>query len=135
MDSAAVRLGKSLVLCALFAVSSWAQTTNRVVVPAGSVWAYLNEERPPTPDWKEINYHQSDWSLGRAQLGYGDGDEQTITRTSPPPHPITAYFRHSFLASTNLPVIKIRLLRDDGAVVYINGQEILRDNMPDGDIT
>lgn len=130
-----VRFGRLSLLCALTALTSWAQTANQVVVPAGSVWTYLNEEQPPTADWKEINYPQSGWPTGRAQLGYGDGDEQTVTRASSPPHPATAYFRHSFLASTNLPVTKVRLLRDDGAVVYINGREVLRDNMPDGPIT
>jgi hypothetical protein len=30
---------------------------------------------------------------------------------------------------------ELRLLRDDGAVVYINGAEVLRDNMPTGTIT
>src|SRR5690349_25169799 len=119
MNLAAVRWGTLSLLCAILAVSSWAQTepTNRIVVPAGRIWQYQNGE-PPSSDWKEINYHQSGWPSGPAQLGYGDGDEQTITRTAPSPHPVTAYFRHSFLAETNLPVTKIRLLRDDGAVVY-----------------
>src|SRR5688572_12614083 len=59
MDSAVVRLGKVSLLCAFIALTSWAQATNQVVVPAGSVWAYSNEEQTPTADWKEINYHQS----------------------------------------------------------------------------
>ena len=49
----------------------------------------------------------------------------------------TTYFRQKFtvtnaLAYTNLAV---RLLRDDGAVAYLNGSEIFRHNMPSGAIT
>src|SRR5688572_28696697 len=98
MNVAAARLGKFSALCAFLAMTASAQIepTNRVIVPAGSTWRYQNVEQPPSADWKEINYHQSGWPSGQAQLGYGDRDEQTITRTTPGPHPITAYFRHSF---------------------------------------
>src|SRR5207253_2084504 len=47
---------------------------------------------------------------------------------------ITSYFRHAFnvvdpAAFTNLV---LRLLRDDGGIVYLNGIEIFRSNMPTG---
>ena len=52
------------------------------------------------------------------------------------PRGIDTYFRREFLASgpatfTNLTV---RLLRDDGGVVYLNGVEIFRSNMPGGTV-
>ena len=47
---------------------------------------------------------------------------------------ITYYFRHSFTVSNVATVtgLDLELLRDDGAVVYLNGTELLRDNMPAG---
>ncbi|MFT4546735.1 MAG: hypothetical protein ACI9MB_000679, partial [Verrucomicrobiales bacterium] len=50
--------------------------------------------------------------------------------------PITFYFRHIFDASNVAAVtaLDLELQRDDGAVVYLNGVEIARDNMPAGTI-
>ena len=45
---------------------------------------------------------------------------------------MTYYFRQSFTnvaATTNL---QVRLKRDDGAIVYLNGLEVFRSNMPTG---
>lgn len=111
--------------------------TNFPVIPAGSHWAYWNRESPPQGDWKSWNYnHDFTWSFGLAQFGYGDGDEATQTRTNSAPHPITAYFRRTFvLSSSNATSLSLRMVRDDGAVVYINGQEVVRDRMPAGEIT
>ena len=49
---------------------------------------------------------------------------------------ITTYFRRSFVLTnasrfTNLVA---RILRDDGAVVYLNGTEVFRSNMPEGPV-
>lgn len=50
---------------------------------------------------------------------------------------ITTYFRQK--VSINNPIqydsIRIGLVRDDGAVVYVNGIEVVRSNMPAGTIT
>jgi hypothetical protein len=71
-------------------------------------------------------------------LGYGDGDEATVVSFGGDANNkfITTYFRHSFVVPdpsgyTNLI---LRLLRDDGAVVYLNGTEVTRSNMPSGTI-
>ena len=50
---------------------------------------------------------------------------------------ITTYFRHSFeVANTSVfTSLALSVLSDDGAVVYLNGTEIFRTNMPPGTIT
>ncbi|MFN7150220.1 MAG: PKD domain-containing protein, partial [Microthrixaceae bacterium] len=48
---------------------------------------------------------------------------------------ITTYFRTTFNVATPPDSATIQLLADDGAVVYVNGQEVARDNMPTGTIT
>jgi hypothetical protein len=62
-------------------------------------------------------------------LGYGLGNQATLV---PSNGQITTYFRTRFTvtnvaAYTNLT---LRLLRDDGAVVYLNGTEVFRRNLP-----
>ena len=48
---------------------------------------------------------------------------------------ITAYFRHYFYldAPPDGP-LTVRVRRDDGVIVYLNGLEVFRDNMPDGPV-
>ncbi len=49
----------------------------------------------------------------------------------------TIFFRHTFLV-TNRPALTnlaVRLLRDDGGIVYLNGVEVFRINMPEGAAT
>src|SRR3546814_15023704 len=47
------------------------------------------------------------------------------------------YLRRSFAVADASAVtsLNLDLLRDDGVVVYLNGTEVLRDNMPTGQIT
>jgi hypothetical protein len=45
---------------------------------------------------------------------------------------ITTYFRRSFEATGSYSALALRLVVDDGAVVYLNGAELLRVNMPAG---
>src|SRR5262245_18280678 len=90
-----------------------------------------------------LKFNDSAWASGPAQLGYSsnpaENDEATIVGYGPDPDNkyITTYFRHSFVvtnagAFTNLVV---SVLRDDGAVVHLNGVEFFRSNMPEGVIT
>ena len=108
------------------------------LVQAGSVWKYLDNGTDQGTAWKETNFTDSAWASGPAQLGYGDGDEATVVSYGPnsASKNITTYFRRSFQV-TNLVTftnLAVRLLRDDGAVVYLNGVEVFRSNLPDGAI-
>src|SRR6185503_14466944 len=52
--------------------------------------------------------------------------------TALPSGPTTYYFRRSFTFNGQLPytTLRCRVLADDGAAVYLNGTEIVRDNLP-----
>src|SRR5205085_343378 len=50
----------------------------------------------------------------------------------------TFYFRTKFVAPSNTPAsgtLIMNQFNDDGAVFYLNGTEILRNNMPAGNVT
>jgi hypothetical protein len=108
------------------------------LVTAGSAWRYLDNGSDQGSEWRETTFNDSAWSMGLAQLGYGDGDEATVVGYGPDPNHkyVTTYFRHSFTMTDPSQVVclTLRLLRDDGAVVYLNGEEIERSNMPAGTI-
>ncbi len=107
-----------------------------VLLPAGSEWRYLYDGTVPAENWRADGFDGSKWKSGPAQLGFGDGDERTVIRTGAAPHPVTAYFRTEFKVPENVRFSRLllRLLRDDGAVVHLNGVEIARSNLPDGRI-
>src|SRR5690349_18572568 len=113
------------------AAPAFSQTTNPVIlelVKIGSTWRYFNEASGPGPGWRNPDFADSGWKSGPAQLGYGDGDERTDTGA--PSYGVTVYFRHTFeISSNSLPSLLLRLVRDDGAIVYINGQQAVVDNM------
>ena len=116
------------------------------IIPRGTQWKYLDIGSAPAAQggatWRDIAYNDAaptPWLSGRGQLGYGDGDETTIVSFGPnanSKYP-TTYFRKAFNIADPAQVIQLdlSLLRDDGAVVYLNGTEIWRNNMPAGAIT
>lgn len=125
-----------LVLLSLLSTAH-AQTT---LVARGSTWKYLDNGSNQGTAWRAAAFDDSTWSSGPAPLGYGDNQAQaTIVSFGPDPNAkyITTYFRRNFQVANAAAVtsLQLELRRDDGAVVYINGTEVLRDAMPAGTIT
>lgn len=102
-------------------------------------WRYLDDGSNPGTPWRSRGFDDTAWKSGPAQLGYGDGDEATEVGSGPSANDrfITTYFRHAFTVDTpqNITALNLQLLVDDGAVVYLNGEEVVRQNLPSGEIT
>ncbi len=110
----------------------------RTLLPWGARWRYSNNPKPPSPNWFAPNYDDSAWPSGKAKLGYGEGDEVTLTADLDrnDPKVITSWFRTQFQVNTAvIGAAQIHLLADDSARVYLNGKELMRTNLPDGSIT
>src|SRR5215207_5856025 len=119
----------------LFAFSSFCQTT---IVSNGATWYYYTAAAAPANDaqgdnWQVLAFDDGSWLSGPAELGFGDGDEATTT----PSGNWTTYFRKTVNISSvaGYANFTFNLVRDDGAVVYVNGVEAFRSNMPTGSIT
>ncbi len=124
----------TLLFSVFLTCSLMSQTT---LISQGSSWNYYDAGNEP-PDqsslvWYDTTYDDNSWSSGNAHLGYGDGDETTVIANNPT---YTAYFRHEFNVSNpgSFANLGLQLTYDDGAVVYLNGIEVLRVNMPTGAI-
>ena len=108
------------------------------LVAKGSVWKYLDNGTDQGTAWRNPAFDDTAWASGAGQLGYGDGDEVTLVGYGPDPNAkyITTYFRRTVTVSNpaQFTSLLLNLLRDDGAVVYINGTEVFRTNLPDGAI-
>ena len=115
-----------------------ARAADTILVPTGATWKYLDNGTDQGTAWRATSFNDSTWPSGPAQLGYGDGDEATTLGFGPDANNkfITTYFRRAFNV-TNASLfngVTLRLLRDDGAVVYLNGVEVWRTNMPAGGV-
>ncbi|MCU1368823.1 MAG: hypothetical protein JWO77_17 [Ilumatobacteraceae bacterium] len=102
----------------------------------GASWRWFYAEGGPAAGWSTAAFDDAAWATGPAQLGYGDSDEKTVISTSPTPRPMTAYFRTTVNVTdpAAFKTVLASLIRDDGAVVYVNGVEVGRDNLPAGPI-
>ncbi|MDX2303561.1 MAG: T9SS type A sorting domain-containing protein [Microscillaceae bacterium] len=113
------------------------------VFPANSVWSYLNNPTAAPPadgegdNWTQLNYNDAAWLTGNGAFGFPN-TETSVSTLLPNNAGIpyrTYYFRRRFDASTGpYSALTIRLRRDDGAVIYVNGVEVARDRMPAGAI-
>jgi hypothetical protein len=108
-----------------------------VLIKEESDWRYLSTEDLSGNNWTQPKFDDSKWKTGKAELGYGDEPEVTIDGGPPAQRRITAYFRHVFELDDPAIVrdMILRLKRDDGALVYLNGTEIHRINLPAGTVT
>jgi hypothetical protein len=92
----------------------------------------------PSADWHTESYSDASWSEGPAEFGYGDTDEATIVGFGGDAANkyITTYFRNTFTVADTVDLSSLSggVLFDDGVVIYLNGEEVFRDNMPAGTI-
>jgi hypothetical protein len=108
-------------------------------VTAGSVWSYRDDGSDQGTVWRTRNFDESAWARGPAQLGYGGDGEVTTVDFGGDPNAkyITTYFRRTFTVTqpAYVQALALSVLRDDGVAVYLNGIEVMRDNLPVGVIT
>ena len=106
------------------------------LLPAGSEWKYSDRGVDlHSTGWKLIDYDDSGWSTGIGVFGFGDAAD-TVLSFGPDSSNVYPcyYFRRTLDAGFAPTDLKVRLLRDDGAILYINGKEVLRSNMPAGTV-
>ena len=122
------------VLCVASLAAPPVARADVALIPTGSTFRYLDNGSNQGTAWRATGFSDQSWASGPAQLGYGDGDEATVVGYGPSSTSryITTYFRHSFSVAdpSAFGSLALRVLRDDGAVVYLNGTEVFRTNMP-----
>jgi hypothetical protein len=105
----------------------------------GDEWKYLDDGTSlDATNWKSATYDDTLWGRGPGKLGYED-NALTLLKTGPNSSTkyITYYFRKRFNIPSVAAVgdsIEINVLRDDGAIIYVNDSEVVRSNMPAGPI-
>lgn len=122
------------------------------LVASGSTWKYRSPSTDlgsssivaEAPEWSTANWKHpgfddtgTEWQAGPAELGSGDGDEATVIDigSDGSRYPVI-YFRGKFTVEnpSQYSALELDVKRDDGAIVYVNGHEVGRSNMPGGAI-
>lgn len=117
------------VLLTFGTFSSHAAT--RTLLNFGGPWRYHDYGTNAGANWNGGGYADGNWKFNFAPFGYGRNEQTELAPVT------TAYFR-TFVTITNPQEflhITLRVLRDDGVAVYVNGSEVLRDNLPSGPLS
>lgn len=95
----------------------------------GASWKYLDNGSNQGTAWRAAAYNDDSWPTGDAELGYGDGDEETEINSGPSNARIpTTYFRKDITIPdpSLFGDFQLRITYDDAYVVYVNGSEAAR---------
>jgi hypothetical protein len=105
-----------------------------VLIEPAAEWCYLDDGSDPGEAWKDAGFDDSEWPSGPAKLGRRVGN--LATELEPRVDHLTTYFRHLFHVPDprDFRSLRLRVNRDDGAVLYVNGREVYRTNMPPGEV-
>ena len=117
---------------------------DKVRIPKRSSWKFLDKGEAAPGNWNTAGFDDSKWKSGKGPLGYGQLGKTTPATdvdfgdNAEKKH-IATFFRQTFKFSTGegsaVSAVKARVLSDDGFVLYLNGKEVARDNMPGGKVT
>ncbi len=98
---------------------------------AGSEWRYRLGDSAPPSDWAQPTYDDERWKSAPAPLGYGEpGVVSPLT-----PNLLSYYARARFelsVAPEELQRLTAQVDYDDGFVLFLNGREAVRRNVPSG---
>lgn len=112
------------------------------LIAKNSLWLWKTGETSWPSDWNQSAPASLDgWVEDYAPFGFGSGGG--IQFVTPIPNPtdtsgiFTTYFRRSFEVDLSLirQPLQLTFTRDDGVVIYLNGVEIARRNLPWGATT
>lgn len=112
----------------------------KAIFDKGSTWTYYDKGSLDGKSWYATNYSTNAWNSGRAPLGFKmNGVATTISygNNSSNKYP-TSYYRKSFTLSekpASNDAFTLNYAVDDGFVLYVNGTEVERFNMPTGNVS
>jgi len=96
-----------------------------------SGWKYLANGSNQGTAWRTLNNPGSPWTAGTASFGYGSSQTTTISGGK-----VTSYYLKNVTVTdpTKYSSFNFVYSYDDGIVIYVNGVEVKRANMPSGAI-
>ena len=116
-----------------------AVSANPELIPAGSVWRYLDNGVDQVAGWIQPAFNDAGWANGPAKFGFNNNGNSSIATVlnygndSGNKYP-AYYFRRQFVvpALNGMTNLLLEVQRDDGVALYLNGVDLYRDNLPAG---
>ncbi len=109
--------------------------SENTLISRGSTWNYYDQGSLDAENWKSTSYNYASWRSGKAPLGYCNGDTLTTNLTKS----LTTYYFNTSFNLDNAPgsndIFTLDYTVDDGFIIYVNGTEAGRYNMPSGTVT
>jgi len=104
-----------------------------VAIEIGDLWRYFKGTVHPGVSWTLPGFDDSSWASGQTGIGYGDADDATVL-TDMQNNYLTVYTRRGFSVPDPAAVVELTLYidYDDGFVAAINGNEVVRRGVPQG---
>ena len=125
--------------------TGWKQlsTTMSTLISTTGSWKYYDQGSLDDSGWQTSTYDDSSWRSGRAPLGYYTGGSRdyntTLSYGSDANNKRPTYYFRTTLDLNAAPHQNDQLLLDytcdDGFILYVNGVEAARYNMPSGTVT
>ncbi|MDA7931017.1 hypothetical protein N9B34_02105 [Akkermansiaceae bacterium] len=118
----------------------WENIDNQavIIIEPDAPWKYQDNGIDQGDNWRQSGFDDENWKEGSGKFGYGGDGETTKLEWGGDRNnkATTYYFRHTFNIdeSSKRPFLVADLIKDDGVVIYLNGREVIRNNMPTGDI-
>ncbi|WP_288954941.1 hypothetical protein [uncultured Polaribacter sp.] len=121
-----------LTICFVFQNTINSQTK---IIKNKDIWYYYDKGYLEDDWYKTTEF--SKWKTGKSPIGYGD--KKNITNISygnnQKKKHITKYFKKKIILKNKFLAYEFKIQRDDGAVLYVNGKELFKDNMPNSSIS
>jgi hypothetical protein len=110
------------------------------IINSGDNWKYFDKGTIDIDNISLLKSKNINWSEGSTPMGFGQNDEATVINNfiEEEDSILTFFIFKKTIIFNNTEAYKtflLRLLRDDGVVVYVNDKEVLRSNLPDGNIS
>ena len=112
-----------------FKFVGWQQQGGTV---SSTIFNYYDGGSLDNKSWKSSSYQETNWKTGASPIGYGK-EQATSTKQN-----LTCYYFRKTFNLTSTPLsdedYTLNFTIDDGAIVYVNGVEAGRYNMPSGTV-
>ena len=132
-----LKAGASLHAYGIIAIKEWIKKDHlaeglkapRILVGEESEWSY-QASTPPSPEWRKAGFNANAWPTARGKMGYG---EKLLSTPIDLRSSASACFRFEFPIEQNFDrPLHATILCDDGGVVFVDGKEVFRCNLPPG---
>jgi len=101
----------------------------------GAGWRFRRGHDAPPATWTDAEFDDSAWEFGPTPIGYGDGDDRTVLADmqeilGKQRGYLTVFLRRAVeIPDPDAQSLILRVRYDDGAVVWVNGNEYRRLNV------